>query len=331
VRGVMTPPASVTVVDVTLRDGIQLEAAFVPTEAKVALAHALAEAGVTHLEVTAFVSPRALPQLADAEAVMRGIDRRPGVVRAALVPNRRGAERALAAGADLLRFVVSATEAGNRKNVSMSVDASLAELATVVELARSAGRRVEAVLGLAFGCPLSGPVPVERIQDLAKRIAETGVSTLVLADSYGFASPTQIVRVIERVQSTQPGLRLGCHLHDTRGLGLANAWAAMQAGVTCFDAALGGAGAGGGLTEAVPAGGNLASEELVNLCEELGVTTGIDVDRLSEAARSLARIVGHPLPGRLHQVDSRRRLFARLAAEQAARSGDAAGRSSGAP
>lgn len=330
-RGLVMQPTSVTIVDVTLRDGIQLEPIFVSTEAKIALADALVEAGVTRLEVTAFVSPRAVPQLADAEAVMRGIGRRPGVVYAALVPNRRGAERALASGADLLRFVVSATEAGNRRNVGMSVDASLTELDGVVELARNAARPVEVILGLAFGCPLSGPVPVERLQELARRIAEAGASVLVLADSYGFASPVRIRRVIDGVRIARPGLPLGCHLHDTRGLGLANALVAMQAGVTCFDVALGGAGAGGGLTEAVPAGGNLASEELVNLCEESGVATGIDVDRLSVAARWLARIVGHPLPGRLHQVDTRRRLFDRLAAEQAARAGDDGQRPSRAP
>lgn len=322
--------ASVTLVDVTLRDGIQLEPAFVPTEAKIALAGALAGAGVTRLEVTAFVSPRVLPQLADAEAVMRGIARRPGVVLAALVPNRRGAERALAAGVDLLRFVVSATEAGNRRNVGLSVDASLAELAAVVGLGHNAHRQVEVILGLAFGCPLSGPVPVERVQDLARRIADAGASTLVLADSYGFAAPAQIARVVDGVQRARPGLPLGCHLHDTRGLGLANALAAMQAGVTCFDAALGGAGAGGGLTDAVPAGGNLASEELVNLCEELGVATGIDVDRLVAAAGLLERIVRHPLPGRLYRVETRRRLFARLAAGQASPPGEDGPRSSGA-
>jgi hydroxymethylglutaryl-CoA lyase len=314
-------PASVDVVDVTLRDGIQLETTFVPTETKIALAETLVAAGVKRIEATAFVSPRALPQLADAEAVMRGIGPRAGLVRSALVPNRRGAERAVAAGADLLRFVFSATEAGNQKNVGMPVEASLAELARVVEIARLADRPVEAILGLAFGCPLSGPVPPARVAELAARVAACGAGTLVLADSYGFASPAQIGEVIDQVRSAAPELRLGCHLHDTRGLGLANALAAMWAGVASFDAALGGAGAGGGLTDATPAGGNLASEELVNLCEELGVSTGIDVDRLSAAARSLEAIVGRSLPGRLHRVETRRQLFARLAGEQAAPSG----------
>jgi hydroxymethylglutaryl-CoA lyase len=305
-------PSSLSVVDVTARDGLQLEPVFVPTEGKIRLIEDLAAAGLRRIEATSFVSPTVMPQLRDAEAVMRGLDRKPGVVYSALVPNRRGAERAIDAGVDALRVVISVTDAGNRRNLGRSVEESLVELAGIVALARGAGRRVELVYGLAFGCPVTGPVPDERVVDLVGRAADLGADEVFVADSHGFADPAQVQRLVLRLRAHRPSLSLGLHLHDTRGLALANALAAMTVGVTSFDASVGGLGAGG-LGVPGAASGNVATEDLVNLSEQMGVATGVTIERLIRLAHRLRDALGHDLPGRVQAVGTRAQLFARIA------------------
>ncbi len=314
----MTLPAAVSIVEVGPRDGVQLEPAFIPTDQKVAVIEAVARAGVRRIEATSFVSPLAIPQLRDAEEVMRRVPRRAGCIYSALVPNLKGAGRALEAAVDVLRVVFSATDEANRKNLRRSVDESLAELEAITRLAAAAGRPVEVIIGMAFGCPLTGPVPEPRVEHLVARAVDLGAAEVFLADSYGFADPLQIVRLMGRLRARWPGRPFGLHLHDTRGLALVNAYAALGQGIASFDASLGGLGAGG-LGTAGPASGNICTEDLVNLCEEVGVSTGIDLDRLVGAAHAMRDVLARALPGRVQAAGTRAQLFARIA-----RQGDSA-------
>jgi hydroxymethylglutaryl-CoA lyase len=308
-------PASVSVVDVGPRDGLQLESSFIDTAVKIELVHRIAGAGVRRIEVTSFVSPAAMPQMRDADAVMRGITRTPGCTYSALVPNRRGAERAMAAGTDVLRVVFSVTEEANRRNIGRTIDESLAELDAIALLTAGTAHRVEVILGMSFGCPLTGAVDPALVERLVTRAFDAGATEVFVADSYGFADPRSVASMIGRLRAAHPHRPLGLHLHDTRGLGIGNAFAALQAGVSSLDACVGGLGAGG-LGGAQHVSGNVASEDLVNLCEECGVHTGIDAGQLSAAARYIGGILGRPLPGRLHAIGSRHDLFAAIAARR---------------
>jgi hydroxymethylglutaryl-CoA lyase len=309
----MTLPPSVDIVEVGPRDGLQLEPTFVPTATKMALVEAVARAGVRRIEVTSFVSPTAVPQMRDADEVLRGITRQTGVVYSALVPNRRGAERAIDAGADALRVVFSVTDAANRRNIGRSVEESLAELSAIAAMAARAGRALELILGMAFGCPLTGAVAPDRVVGLVGRGLDAGAREVFVADSYGFAHPLAVRDLVARLRDRWPASRIGLHLHDTRGLAVANAFAALQAGVHSLDASLGGIGVGG-LGTGHPAAGNVATEDLVNLCEEIGVGTGIDVARMVEATHLVAPLLAHPVPGRIRAAGTRADLFARIAA-----------------
>jgi hydroxymethylglutaryl-CoA lyase len=308
----MILPTSVSIVEVGPRDGFQLEPEFVPTDLKVAVIDAVAGAGVKRIEATSFVSPRLIPQMRDAEEVMRRVPRRAGCAYSALVPNPEGARRAIAAGVDVLRVVFSATDEANRKNIRRTVEESLVDLEAIVQLASRAARTVEVIIGMAFGCPLTGPVPEARVAYLVDRVVALGPAEVFLADSYGFADPLQVVRLVRRLRGQRPDLPLGLHLHNTRGLALANAYAAMGEGLASFDASLGGLGAGG-LGTAGPASGNICTEDLVNLCEECGIATGIDVDRLVVAAHRIRDFLGRPLPGRVQAAGTRTHLFTRIA------------------
>lgn len=306
-------PASIDVVEVGPRDGLQLEPRFVETARKIAMVDAVTAAGVRLVEVTSFVHPKVMPQLRDAADVMRGIARRPGTVFSALVPNLRGAERAIEAGADALRVVVSVTDAANVKTLGKTVDESMADLDGIVRFARDARRAVGVILGMSFGCPLSGAVRRERVIALAGRAIDAGAGEVVVADSYGYADPLTVQRMLGELRRRWPEGRFGLHLHDTRGLAVANAYAALGAGVHSLDACLGGLGMGG-LRGGEPAGGNLATEDFANLCEELGVQTGIDVEALGAVARDVRGWLGHALPGRVHTAGTRRALYVRIAA-----------------
>jgi len=287
-------PGRVVVVEVGLRDGLQSEPVTVPTAGKLALLRRLFDAGVRHFEITSFVRPALVPQLADAGEVARGALSLGGGSYAALVPNERGYERALAAGLKEVAFVLSLSESHNRSNVRCGVEESLAVLAAVAGRAARDGVAIRAALACTFGCPFEGQVPLERILHVAGRVREAGVGTIVLADTVGLGNPAQVFRVIGRLRDRWPDVRLAVHFHDTRGLGLANALAALQAGVSVIEASIGGT---GGCPFAPGASGNIATEDLVYMLHGMGIATGIDLDALVEAARFTAELVGRPLPG----------------------------------
>lgn len=289
-------PPDVLVVDVGPRDGLQNEAHPGTTEDKIGLVNDLARAGVRRIEATSFVSPRAVPQMADAAEVMAGIDRLPGTEYAVLVPNARGLERAVASGAGIVNVVVAASETFNRRNVNMSVAGSMAQTAQIVEMAAAAGVRVTAVLATSYYCPFEGLVPEERVLDLVGQFAELGIIEVTLADTIGAAHPDQVYRRSAAVGERWPHLETGIHLHDTRGLGLANALAAIQAGTRRLEASVGGI---GGCPFAPKATGNVCSEDLVFMLESMGISTGIDLDRLIDVARRVPDIVRHPVTSRM--------------------------------
>jgi len=281
----------VLVRDVTLRDGLQDEAP-IPTEAKLALFEALADAGVAEVELTSFVRPDRVPAMADAEAVVATTGDGSSMVRWGLVLNRRGAERAIAAGVRHLQFVCSVSEAHNLENAGRTVAASLAELAEIVTIAAPQGAVTEAVLATAFGCPFTGPVPAATVQQAAEVALATGIVGIALADTIGTAVPTEVAAQVRAVHAIAGELPVGVHLHDTRGLALANALTAIDAGAVRVDAAVGGL---GGCPFAPGASGNLATEDLVHALEAMGTDTGIDLDRLIAASRLACELVGRPV------------------------------------
>lgn len=306
----MDLPSSVQVTDVGPRDGLQTEPTFVPTAKKIAVVEALAAAGVPRIEATSFVHPRAVPQMADAEAVLAGIQRRLGTRYAALVPNLRGAERALGARADELNVVVSSTESMSQANVKMSVADSITACAAVVRLAAPAGVPVACAVTTSFGCPYEGLVAPERVVDVVARLVDTGVTEVALADTIGVANPRQVTELVGLVRGRWPELPLGLHFHDTRGLGLANVLAGLEAGVTRYDASAGGLGA---CPFAPGATGNICTEDLVYMLHELEISTGIDLGALIAAARLLRDTVGHEVPSRMLRAGPRPAPRARAA------------------
>ncbi len=297
-------PRRVTIRDVGPRDGLQPEA-LVPVQDRVRLIDALIAAGVARIEVTAFVSPMAVPAMAGAAEVVAAVAPRPGLVRTALVPNVQGAEMALVAGVDEITVTISASDTYNQRNVRMTTSESETVVAAIVALAdgtRRAGESqaagspvpVDAVVSCAFGSPYEGEIAPAEVAALAQRLAEVGVTTVTYADTTGMATPRRIAEVIEALD--RAGLdrtNAGLHLHDTRGTALVNAYAALQLGITRFDTSVGGL---GGSPFAHGAGGNLATETLVALLDDLGVETGIDVDALTEAALLVEKLVGRPVP-----------------------------------
>ncbi|MFM2151954.1 MAG: hypothetical protein RL199_389 [Pseudomonadota bacterium] len=289
-------PSRVTVYEVGLRDGLQNESQVVPTEAKGALLNALVAAGVSRLEATSFVSPRWIPQLADAEAMASALPDLPGVEFAALVPNEKGLERALAhPEVRTVAVFLSASESHNRKNVNRSIAESLRGFETVVPRAKAAGRRVRAYVSTVWGCPYEGAVDVERAIDIARALVRMGVDELSLGDTIGVGTPGQTELICDRFLSAFPAPMLALHLHDTRGTALANALVGLQAGIATFDASVGGM---GGCPYAPGASGNLATEDLVYMLHGMGIETGIDLERLVDAGRLARRVVGRELPGR---------------------------------
>ncbi|MGQ0699391.1 MAG: hydroxymethylglutaryl-CoA lyase [Panacagrimonas sp.] len=280
--------------EVVTRDGFQMERAFVPTEHKIELIDQLSSTGVAKIEVTSFTSPKAIPSLADAEAVMRGIRREPGVVYAALVPNARGCERALACEVDEINLVMSASESHNQANLRMSREQSLAQFAQIVEMARGSRAVVNASLSTALGCPFEGVVPETTILALIEQFAALGIPRVTVCDTVGMANPRQVERLFRQVASRWPDLEITAHFHNTRGMGLANVVAALQAGIVRFDASLGGL---GGCPYAPGASGNICTEDLVHMLDEMGYTTGVDLPALIQAARALPELVGHAVPG----------------------------------
>lgn len=282
----------ITVVEVGPRDGLQYEKDFFETEKKIQLINLLSASRLTRIEVTSFVHPKAIPQFKDVMEVMEGIKRRSGIMYSALVPNVKGCQRALTTPADELAMFVSASETHNKKNVNMSVDESLIALREVAEMGLKAGRRLRGYVVTAFGCPYEGYIPIDRVLQIIKEYEAMGVSEVSLGDTTGMANPKQ---VIERFKAVKENTSLGvaAHFHNSRGTGLANALGAYQAGVRIFDSSVGGI---GGCPTAIGAMGNIATEDLVNMMEEMGVHTGVDFGKIIEAASFAQDIIGTELP-----------------------------------
>jgi len=291
--------------EVAPRDGLQMESRFVETDAKIAFIDALSACGFAKIEATSFTSPRAIPALADAEAVMRGIRRAPGVVYTALVPNLRGMERAIESGVDELNLVMSCSESHNRANLRMSRGQSLSTLLDIVRAAASAGVRCNVSLSTAFGCPFEGAVAPDEVARLASALVEGGADGITLCDTTGMADPAQVRRLVWRLQTVLAATRLTIHLHDTRGLALANALAALEAGVARFDASCAGL---GGCPYAPGASGNVGTETLVHLFACLGRVTGVDLERLLAVARTVPALIGREVASPLVLAGPRDRL-----------------------
>lgn len=292
----MNLPERITIREVGARDGLQSEAPL-SIDDRLELLDALLTAGVTHLEVAAFVSPSAVPAMADAAEVVAGLGAPDGVVRAALVPNVRGAEMALTAGIDELTVTISASETYNQRNVHMSTDESVEAIAAICTLA--GGVPVDAVISCAFGSPYEGDSAPADVALLAERLRAAGAAAVTLADTTGMATPRRINDVL-----AVSGIGVGLHLHETRGTGLVNLYAGLLAGVVRFDTSVGGL---GGSPFAAGAAGNVATEEAVALCDDLGVHTGIGIDAMIEAALLVERLVGHPVPSRVAHMGPRSR------------------------
>ena len=290
------------------RDGLQVEAAFVPTADKIALVDALSDAGLAKIEVTAFVSPQAIPALRDAEVVLREIRRVPGVVYGALVPNVRGAERAIESQADELNLVMSASETHNLANLRMTRTQSYAALGAVAQAARGTRASLNVSLSCCFGCPMEGEVPEATVLGWCERfVGELGARGVTLCDTTGMAYPPQVAALVRAFRARWPGTELTLHFHNTRGLGLANVLAALDAGAERFDASIGGL---GGCPYAPGATGNVCSEEVVHALELMGWATGVDLARLIDAAKRLPALVGHDVPSQIVKAGRRLDLHA---------------------
>ena len=289
--------------EVGMRDGLQMEQAFVPTADKIMLVDALSAAGLSKIEVTSFVSPRAIPALRDAEIVMREIERVPGVVYTALVPNVRGAERAIESGTDELNLVMSCSATHNLANLRMTQEQSFAGLGEVIATAQAARVPVNVSLSCAFGCPMEGDVAPEAVFGWVQRFADLGVAGITLCDTTGMAYPSQVLRLAVATRARWPDLPCTLHFHNTRGMGLANLLAGIAAGVDCYDTSLGGL---GGCPYAPGASGNVCSEEIVHALQLMGYDTGVDLTLLLAAAARLPALIGHDLPGQI--VKAGRRL-----------------------
>ena len=293
--------------EVAPRDGFQIEAVFVPTEKKIELINALSGTGLAKIEATSFTSPKAIPSLADAEQVMRGITRTPGVEYSALVPNVRGAERALACEVDELNLVMSASESHNSANLRMSCEESLVQFSRIVTFVGDRAH-VNASLSTAFGCPFEGESPPQRVMDLFVRFIDLGLSRISLCDTTGVANPAQVQELFDRVLGRWPDVDLTAHFHNTRGMGLANVLAALEAGVVRIDASLGGL---GGCPYAPGASGNICTEDLVHMLDLMGYSTGVDLDALLVCSQQLPQLVGHDVPGQVLKAGRSSRRYQR--------------------
>ena len=282
--------------DVVARDGFQIEPAWIPTERKIEIIDRLSETGVAKIEATSFVSPKAVPNLRDAAEVMAGIRRNPAVTYVALVPNARGAERALAADVDEIVLVVSASETHNRANVRRSVAQSFEGFREVLGVLRGSRTGFTGAIATAFGCPFEGVVLETQVLDCIARYVDLGAKGVTFGDTTGMADPRQVGRLVGRVRERFADLELTLHFHNTRGMGLANVVAGVAAGVVHFEGCLGGL---GGCPFAPGATGNVCTEDVVHMLQRMGYDTAVDLDRLLAAARRLEEIVGHALPGQV--------------------------------
>lgn len=281
--------------EVSVRDGFQIEPRFIPTEDKIALVDALSQTGVSKIEVTSFSSPKAIPALADAAEVMQGIQRHPGVEYAVLVPNLRGAARALDCDVDEINVVVSASRTHNLANLRMTPEQSLTGVEEIMRLAEGEAM-VNASLSTAFGCPFDGVIADAQVEEFVSRLVDLGIPRITLCDTTGMAHPVQVERLCRRVLERWPHTVFTLHFHNTRAMGLPNVLAALEAGIDRFDASLGGL---GGCPFAPGASGNVCTEDLVHMLQAMGYATGVRLDILISAAQRLPALVGHDVPGQV--------------------------------
>lgn len=292
----------VTVTEVGTRDGFQAEAEFIPTDRKVWAINSLVEAGVKSIEATSFVSPRALPQLADAAEVMAQIHRVPGLRITVLVPNARGAERAAAAKADMMAGFISASESHCRTNLNKSIDEAIAAFAEVPPIAAKWGIEMRGAIATAFGCPFEGEVSTDNILKIADFYAREGIRHITLGDTTGMATPPVVTRTVDAIRNKHPEMEIALHFHNTRGIGLANVMNGLALGVREFESSIAGL---GGCPFAPGATGNICTEDLIYLLHECGYETGIDLDKVAQAARDLEKMFGRTLPGQYMKAGPR--------------------------
>ncbi|UFN47361.1 hydroxymethylglutaryl-CoA lyase [Roseomonas sp. OT10] len=298
-------PRFVEVVEVGTRDGLQIERTILSARDKIDLVDSMLDSGIRHVEVTSFVSPKAVPQLADAEEVLRGIRKRPDTNLMALVPNLRGAERALTTPVDGGVLLISASETHNRKNLNRGVGDSLEAFPAVAARLREGGKEVLGAIAVAFGCPFEGDVPVEQVVRIARAYAELGVGHVTLGDTTGMATPNNIRATLRALKAALPGMGFTLHLHNTRGVGLANVLVGLEEGVRRFDSAAGGL---GGCPFAAGATGNICTEDLVYLLAESGWETGVDLEKTIAIAHRMEALLGKPLAGQVMRAGPRLRL-----------------------
>jgi hydroxymethylglutaryl-CoA lyase len=291
----MRLPAEVVIYEVGPRDGLQNEARNVPTADKIRFIDALVASGIKAIEITSFVSPKWIPQLADAAEVARGVQRPAGVRMSALVPNRRGLDTALASGMKEIAVFLSASETHNKKNINKTIDETFTAFSEVVPPALAAGVSVRAYVSTVYGCPYEGEVDPQKAVELTTRLRDMGIYEISLGDTIGVANPQQVEDVLGRVLAKHPASAIAVHFHDTQGTALANCLVALQMGITTIDSAAGGL---GGCPYAPGASGNLATEDVVAMLHAMGIKTGIDLDKLIEASRTASTFVGHDLPSK---------------------------------
>ena len=295
----MPMPLAVTVTEVGPRDGLQNEKADISTADKIAFVDKLSDAGLREIEVSSFVSAKRVPQLADAAAVFAGIRKKPGTRYSALIPNLEGYKRAVDAGVTDFAVFAAASETFSRKNTNRSIDESFEAFEEVAKATAASGQRLRAYLSTAFGCPFEGGVPVARVVELTRRLLDLGVFEVAVSDTIGIAHPGQVRALLPQLVATSAPAHIALHFHDTRGSALANVLAALDFGITTFDASAGGL---GGCPFAPRATGNLATEDLLYMLHGLGIVTGVDLIGVSDAALALAPKLGHALPSRYTQA-----------------------------
>ena len=283
----------ITIVEVGPRDGLQYESEFFPTDKKIELINLLTRSGLPKIEVSSFIHPKVIPQFTDVDEVFNKIERRKGVIYSALVPNVKGCLRALELPVDELALFVSVSEVHNKKNVNMTVEQSLTALKEVAEISLKAGKSLRGYVVTAFGCPYEGRIAVEQVIKVIRAYADMGVREISLGDTTGMANPRQVADTVKKIFSIFPSLSIAVHFHNSRGTGLVNALAAYQAGVRIFDSSIGGI---GGCPTALGAMGNIATEDFVNMMEEMGVKTGVNFDTLIQASSLAEKVIGSQLP-----------------------------------
>ena len=292
-------PPDVTLYEVGPRDGLQNESRMVPTDDKVRLVDALSQTGLRAIEITSFVNPKWIPQLADGAEVSRRITRKPGLIYSALVPNKQGLDAAIAAGMKEIAVFMSASETHNKKNINKTIAQTLVAFQETVPPAIAAGLRVRAYVSTVYGCPYEGAVDPARALELCRALRALGCYQVSLGDTIGVANPRQVRDVLSRVLAEIPIPEVAVHFHDTRGTALANILVSVEMGITTVDAALGGL---GGCPYAPGASGNVATEDVVYMLEGMGVRTGVDLDKLVDCARLASTVVGHEVPSKYYRA-----------------------------